>query len=86
MQGGYGMAAETAVIIAPVVVYWGYRFIKGDISVMKQKEIQNLTKGDEMSTEDKTDRELLEDIYFWVTRLLPLTFLTVLAIAFKVGL
>ena len=39
-----------------------------------------------MSIEDKTDRELLEDIYFWVTRLLPLTFLGVLAIAFKVGL
>ncbi len=39
-----------------------------------------------MSIEDKTDREILEDIYFWVTRLLPLTFLGVLAIAFKVGL
>ena len=86
IQGGRGMAEEAAVIVAPVVVYWGYRFIKGDISFMKQKEIQNLTKGDEMSTQDKTDRELLEDIYFWVTRLLPLTFLTVLAIAFKVGL
>ena len=35
IQGGGGMAEETAVIVAPVVVYWGYRFIKGDISFMK---------------------------------------------------
>ena len=39
-----------------------------------------------MSIEDKTDRQLLEDIYFWVTRLLPLIFLGVLAIAYKIGL
>ena len=35
MQGGYGMAAEVGMIVAPVVVYWGYRFIKDDISFMK---------------------------------------------------
>ena len=38
-----------------------------------------------MSIEDKTDREILEDIYFWVTRWLTLTFLGVLAIGIKVG-
>ena len=35
IDGGYGMAAEVGIIIAPVIVYWGYRFIKGDISFMK---------------------------------------------------
>ena len=33
------MVQEFAISIAPVIVYWGYRFIKGDISFMKQKEI-----------------------------------------------
>ena len=29
------MVLEFAISIAPVIVYWGYRFIKGDISFMK---------------------------------------------------
>ena len=37
-----------------------------------------------MSVEDKKDRELLEDIYFWVTRLGWLIFLGVTFIAFKI--
>ena len=30
-----GYTEDAAVFLAPVVVYWGYRFIKGDISFMK---------------------------------------------------
>ena len=29
------MVLEFAISIAPPLVYWGYRFIKGDISFMK---------------------------------------------------
>ena len=29
------MVQEFAISIAPVIVYWGYRFIKDDISFMK---------------------------------------------------
>ena len=32
---GSSIVANVAVSLAPVVVYWGYRFIKGDISFMK---------------------------------------------------
>jgi hypothetical protein len=35
IQGGSSMFANVAISLAPVVVYWGYRFIKGDISFMK---------------------------------------------------
>jgi len=29
-------AEEAGIFLAPVVVYWGYRFIKNDISFMKK--------------------------------------------------
>jgi len=32
---GSSIVANVAVSLAPVIVYWGYRFIKGDISFMK---------------------------------------------------
>ena len=35
IQGGSSIVANVAVSLAPVIVYWGYRFIKGDISFMK---------------------------------------------------
>ena len=35
ISGDPYMIGPTAIVLAPVVVYWGYRFIKGDISFMK---------------------------------------------------
>jgi hypothetical protein len=35
ISGGYDTSLEVALFLAPVFVYWGYRFIKGDISFMK---------------------------------------------------
>ena len=35
MDGGYSMVEDLTIIITPVVIYWGYRFIKDDISFMK---------------------------------------------------
>ena len=34
-NGGRNMVNEFLIVFSPLVVYWGYRFIKGDISFLK---------------------------------------------------
>jgi len=33
-----GTTEEFVIFLLPIFLYWGYRFIKGDISFLKQKD------------------------------------------------